>query len=65
MKLIATILSHPHPMNIAKSLTQGIFVRAFVTPNATTIVCANKRIKSLPEKFINAIATDAEIDAPL
>jgi hypothetical protein len=65
LELVAPVLSRSHPMDIAKSLTQGIFVRALVAPDAIAIVCVNERIKSLPEKFVSATVTDAEIEVSL
>ena len=62
MKLIATVLSRSHPMDIANPLTQGVFVWAFVAPDGILLICINERVKSLPEKFVSATITDAEVE---
>ncbi len=65
VELVAPILSRSHPMDIAKSLTQGVFVRALVAPEAIALVVINEHVKSLPERFVSSTVTDAEIEVSL
>jgi hypothetical protein len=65
VELVSSILSRSHPMDIAKPLTQGLFVRALVASDSILLICVNERVKSLPEKFVSTTMTDAEFEVLL
>ncbi|MCS7224425.1 MAG: hypothetical protein NZ959_07705 [Armatimonadetes bacterium] len=53
MTLIAPVIVRSHPLDMAKSLTDGVFVRALIASDALLLVCINERGGSLPDWFVS------------
>jgi len=62
VELVSPVLARSHPLDIAKSLTDGLFVRPLVAPDAVLVVCVNEKGQSLPDRFVKQTIAPAELE---
>ncbi len=62
VRTVAPVLARSHPLDIAASLTEGLFVRALVAPEAVLVVCLNEKGRSSPDRFLMKTIPTGELE---
>ncbi|MCS6860000.1 MAG: hypothetical protein NZT92_06750, partial [Abditibacteriales bacterium] len=62
VELVAPVVACSYPLDIAKSLTDGVFARALIAPDAVLVVCVNEKGQSLKDRFVKQTISPAELE---